>query len=193
MIESARIFWRLFGKYRNSLLILGGLGFLSAMLEGIGINSIVPLFTFFTGNGALPGDFISQTMAKAFGILHIPFTFRFLLGFILVLFFVRGIFQVIFGYIRGIIIADFLSSESQAVLSGTLRASWPYLLQQRLGVIHNSAVRDVQQTSQLLSMQVQILQSGTGLLTYLLVAFNISPLVTFMTLGAGFIFLFIVR
>lgn len=193
MKDTIRAFWRLFGKYRNSLIILTALGFLGALLEGIGINSIVPMLTFFTGNSGLPTDFISQTMAAAFHLVHVPFTFRYLLAFILLLFFTRAIFMVIFGYIRGWINADFLSNESEAVLRGTLFASWPYLLGQKLGMIQNSAVRDVQQSSALLSMQVQLIQSGTGLLMYLLVAFNISPLMTGMTLIAGGVLLFIVR
>jgi len=177
---------KVFGRYGKHIALLTALGLIGALLEGIGINSIVPLLSFFTNsNGGLPTDFISQTMMSLFGFFHVPFTFRYLIGFILALFFIRAVFMVFFGYIRGWINADFVTKESETVLRRTLQASWPYLLTQRLGVIQNSAVRDVQQSSALLAMQVQLIQTGTGLLMYLLVAFNISPLVTVLTLGAG--------
>ena len=179
-MQTVKIFWRLFGKYRSFILTLAVLGFLSAILEGIGINSIVPLMSFFNGQNGVPHDVISRAMAAVFFFFHIPFSFRYLLGFILLLFFIRAALMVFFGYIKGWITADFLSIESAAVLRGTLFASWPFLLRQRLGVIQNSAVRDVQQTSILLSTVTQLIHSGTGLLMYLLVAFNISPLVTVM-------------
>lgn len=182
-----------FKKYRWHVTVLVGLGFLSAIIEGIGINAVVPLVTFFTGGTGTPADPISQAIHGFFTFLGIPFLFRYLLFFIVVLFFFRAVFMIVFGYIRGWVTADFLSSESADILRRTLGAQWPYLLKQKIGTLQSTAIRDVQQTTTLLMMLVQLIQSSTGFLMYLLVAFNISPLTTFLTLGGGGVLVLIVR
>lgn len=187
-----RVLFTTFSKYRFHVVALVVLGSLGAILEGIGINAVIPLMSFFSG-GAIPGDFISKHIAALFHFLSIPFTFRFLLGFILSLFFVRAIATVAFGYIRGWISADFLSSESEVVLGASLRASWPFLLKQKIGSMHNTLVRDIQQTTGLLSVIGQVIQSFTGFVMYLLVAYNISPATTLLTLFGGAILLLLVR
>lgn len=188
-----RILWRIFKRYRWHVLALVVFGFLSAILEGIGINAVIPLITFFTGTDSVATDFISRTIQSLFLFLNIPFTFRYLLGFILILFILRAISVVVFGYIRGWISADFLGKESEDVLRRTMLASWPFLLKQKIGTMHNTLVRDVQQTSGLLGTVAQIIQSFSGLLMYLLVAINISPVMTAYTLGGGTVLLFLVR
>src|SRR3989344_2980158 len=118
--------WQVFHKYRWHVAALVVFGVLSALLEGIGINAVVPLVSFFMGASSGPTDFITHTIQALFGFLHIPFSFRFLLGFILGLFILRAVSMVVFGYIRGWIAADFLGKESEDVLRRTMRASWPF-------------------------------------------------------------------
>ncbi len=168
-------------------------GFLSAILEGIGINAVIPLISFFNGASGGPTDFITHAIQTLFGFLHIPFSFRYLLGFILGLFILRAVSMVVFGYIRGWIGADFLGKESEEVLRHTLLSSWPFLLKQKIGTMHNTLVRDIQQTGGVLGGVAQLVQSFSGFLMYLLVAINISPTMTFYTLGGGVVVLFVVR
>lgn len=182
----------MFGKYRWHVAVLVMLGILSALLEGIGINAVIPLISFFSG-GSTETDFITKTIQGLFAFLHLPFSFRFLLGFILGLFMLRAVSMVAFGYIRGWISADFLGKESEDVLRRTLLASWPFLLQQKIGTMHNTLVRDTQSTGALLGIVAQIVQSFSGLLMYLLVAINISATITLYTLGGGALILFVVR
>lgn len=59
--------------------------------------------------------------------------------------------------------------------------------------MHNTLVRDVQQTSSLLSLLAQVVQSFSGLLMYLLVAINISPIMTGYTIGGGAMLFFVLR
>src|SRR3989338_3000447 len=94
------ILHRTFKKYRRHLTALVVFGFLSAILEGIGINAVVPLVSFFTGVGSGPTDFITHTIQTLFSFFNIPFSFRYLVGFILGLFILRAISVVAFGYIR---------------------------------------------------------------------------------------------
>lgn len=188
-----KILWHTFSRYRWHLLALAGCGFLSAILEGIGINAAIPLISFFTGSTNEATDFITQAIQGLFAFLHIPFSFRYLLAFILALFVLRAVSVVAFGYIRGWIGADFFGKESEDVLRRTMCASWPFLLKQKLGTLHNTLVRDIQCTSGLLGIVGQVIQSFTGFLMYLLVAFNISPSMTLYTLGGGAVLLLVVR
>ena len=59
--------------------------------------------------------------------------------------------------------------------------------------MHNTLVRDIQQTGSLLDAVAQIVQSFGGFLMYLLIAVNISPTMTFYTLGGGVILVFLLR
>ena len=193
MKNTFKMLWRVFGRYRWHVGALVAFGFLSAILEGIGINAVVPLVSFFTGVGSGPTDFITQTIQTLFGFFHIPFSFRYLVGFILGLFIVRAVSMVAFGYVRGWIGADLLGKESEDVLRRTLLASWPFLLKQKIGTMHNTLVRDIQNTGALFGVVTQVVQSFSGFLMYLLVAINISPTITLYTLGGGAILMFVLR
>lgn len=187
------VLWLTFSRYRWHILALIVFGFLSALLEGIGINAVIPLISFFIGPSTGPANALTQAMQTAFSFFNFPFNFRFLLGFILTLFILRAVSMVAFGYIRGWIGADFLGKESEDVLGRTLLSSWPFLLKQKIGTMHNTLVRDIQCTSNLLGYVAQTVQSFTGFLMYFLVAVTISPAMTLYTLGGGALVLLVGR
>ena len=187
------VLWRTFKDYRWHIAVLTLFGFISAFLEGVGINAVIPLMSFFTGGGGAATDTITKTIQGFFAFFSIPFKFRYLLGFIFGLFILRAISVVIFSYIRGWISADFLGKESGNVLQRALMVSWSFSLKQKLGTMHNTLVRDIQQTGALLDAVAQIAQSFSGFLMYLLVAINISPTMTFYAIGGGAILVFLLR
>lgn len=196
MKDTFATLWEAFGRYRWHVIALAVFGIISALLEGIGINAVIPLMSFFMGGVAVGGtatDFITGTIQGLFAFLHIPFSFRFLLIFIFCLFIARAISVVVFGYIRGWITADFLGKESEDVMRRALLTSWPFSLKQKIGTMHNTLVRDVQQTGNLLNSVAQIVQSFSGFLMYLLVAINISPAMTAYTVGGGAVLLLLLR
>ncbi len=187
------VLWRTFGNYRWKIIVLIILGIVGALLDGIGINAVIPLISFYTNASSGPTDFISKTIEALFGFLHIPFTFRYLLAFILGLFLLRAITVTIFGYIRGWISADFMGTESESMLKRMLRASWPFLLKQKIGTLQGTLVRDIQRSENLLQVFGQIIQSFSGFFIYVLILMNISLLMTLSTLVAAIVLLFVVR
>ena len=193
MKDTIKTLWSAFGKYRWHVAALLLFGILSPLLEGIGINAVIPLVSFFIGGGGAATDFITRTIQGLFAFLNVPFSFRYLLIFIFCLFIARVISVIAFGYIKGWIGADFLSKESEDVLRRTLLSSWSFSLKQKIGTMHNTLVRDVQQTGGLLGSVTQTMQSFSGFFIYLLVAVNISPIMTFYTIGGGAVLLFILR
>lgn len=187
------VLWHTFKSYHVQIITLIVLGLLGATLDGIGINAIIPLISFYTNAASGPTDFISQAIQSLFGFLHIPFTFRYLLAFILSLFFARAIVMTVSGYVRGWISADFMGKESESMLKRMLRASWPFLLTQRIGTLQGTLVRDIQRSENLLQVFGQIIQSFSGFFIYLLIALNISVLMTVGALAAAVTLLVIVR
>lgn len=187
------VLWRTFGTYRPQIIILIILGFVGAALDGIGINAMIPLISFYVDAGSGPTDFISRVIEALFSLVHVPFTFRYLLAFILTLFMARAVAISFSGYIRGRISADFVGMESEGMLRRMLHASWPFLLKQKMGTLHATLVRDIQRTENLLNVFGQIIQSFSGFLIYLLIAINISPLMTVSAVAAAAALLFIVR
>jgi ABC-type multidrug transport system fused ATPase/permease subunit len=193
LIYILKAIWNTFKKYRLHVIALVVFGFLSAILEGIGINATIPLLSFFVSGNSVPTDFISRTIYGLFGFLGIPFAFRYLLLFILSLFLLRAVALAIFGYLRGWITADFLTEESEKMLSLTFSAKWPFLLKQQIGTLQNTLVRDIQRASSFLETVSQIIQSFSGFAMYLLIAVNISPVTMVLTLASGTVLLFFVR
>ncbi|MDE1919651.1 MAG: ABC transporter ATP-binding protein [Patescibacteria group bacterium] len=191
MKDNMGVLWKAFGRYRWHVAGLLVFAFLSPLLEGIGISAAVPLISFFMGGGGATTDLITGAIKSVFMFLHVPFSFRYLLAFILGLFVIRSVSVVVFGYIRGWINADFLSKESEDVMRRALLSSWSFSLKQKIGTMHNTLVRDVQQSGALLGGMVQIIQSFSGFLMYFLVAINISTLMTLYAMGGGALLLFI--
>ena len=192
-LNTFRVVWQTFRAYRLHLAVLVVLGFVGAFLEGIGINAAVPLFSFLLGGGSPSGDIVSHTLQLLAGVLHVPFTFRVLLSFIFILFTLRAVSVVVFGYVRGLITTDFFTTESRAMLKRVLHASWPFFLRQKIGMIQNSLVRDIQRTASLLDATSQVIQSFSGATMYVVVAVVISPATTLFTLIGGGMFLALVR
>jgi len=42
-----------FGKYKMQIVVLTALGFIGGLLEGIGVNALIPLFSFALGESAM--------------------------------------------------------------------------------------------------------------------------------------------
>lgn len=179
-----------FRRYRSHLFLLAILGIASAVLEGIGVNAIIPLFSFLLGDGAATADPISNALRALFDFLGVPFTLRFLLVFITALFLVRAVAVAVFSYIRARISASFMYREMRYLLSATFAARWSFLANQKTGYLQNTLFWDVRQSMSLLDTVAQFIQSGTGFFMYLIVAFSISPFITLITLVAGSVLLF---
>jgi len=80
-----------FARYKSQILLIAVLGLLGGLFEGVGINAIIPLFSFVSG-GQRGGDFISRTIQEFFNFLHLNFTLKYLLIFIVTLFVLRALF-----------------------------------------------------------------------------------------------------
>ena len=178
-----------YGKYKWRIVLLAVLGLTAGLLEGVGVNALIPLFSFITGNGNTGDDVISKTINKVFQFVHVPFSIKYLLIFMCLLFVLRAIVSIISGYIRAIITTDYAEKTRSNLFAKTLNTKWSYLLTQKLGHLQTVLMTNVHSTELLLSHLSNAINVLSGLLVYMLIAVNISASTTLTTiLVAGFFF-----
>ena len=77
---------RAYGKYTRLIIVFISLGFVSGVLEGVGINSAIPAFSFMNGKASEVNDPVSKIIEKSFGYFDLRYSLRNLLIFIILLF-----------------------------------------------------------------------------------------------------------
>lgn len=180
-----RLSQRAFGRYKWQIVTLTALGFLSGILEGIGVNALIPLFSFVVGEGGDATDFITKNIQALFGHFDIAFSLRYLLIFIVALFVLKAIVVLIFNYIRIKIDTDYEETTRNNLFKSVLDAAWPYLLKQKIGYLETVLMTDTVRGSLLLRQISNVIMVLTGLAMYTLVALNISFTITLVTLALG--------
>jgi ABC-type multidrug transport system fused ATPase/permease subunit len=187
------LFRTAFWDYRWKIVFLTILAFFGGLLEGVGINTLIPLFSFIAGDGQGGTDIISKTIKKIFLFLHIPFTLKYLLLLIISLFFLRSVFTIVFQYFHIKIITDYEEKTRAKLFAKTLNASWPYLLKQKLGHLESILMTDIQIGKSILSAIVSITMILLNLVVYIFIALNISVPITAFTLVVGGMLFFIIK
>jgi len=176
---------RAYGPYKRQILILTVLGFVGGILEGIGINAVIPLLTFVLGLHNPATDMLSLAIQGFFTWIHVPFVPKFLLTFIVVLFIGKALVSLGLSYIQIGITTEYERSTRSTLFKKVLRASWPYLLRQKLGNLETALMIDTPAATALLSKISFSITVATSLVMYLVVAFSISAPITLTTFGLG--------
>jgi ATP-binding cassette subfamily C protein len=183
---------RMFGRYKKQIIILAALGFVSGLLEALGVNALIPLFSFFSkSNERLGGDFIAKYIQPFFEFLHLPFTLPSLLILICILFLLKAALTFYFSNVRQNIRNQYERDMMSELFKETLGADWPYLSKQKIGHLETVIMMNVRMGSRLLESIAKHVGVITELLMYLTIAITISKTITIMTLGLG-IFIFLV-
>ncbi len=187
ILHSARAVLR---GYEWKVAVLTGFGFISALLEGIGINAVIPLLSMVTDSKNYGDDAISQFIRGAFEYLNISFSLKYLLTMIVILFTFKAIFTVISNYLQGKILADYEKKSRNKLYHAVIKAKWDFLMQQKIGYLEAVLKNDIAKAGSLLRRLSVILSVIISLVVYIAVAINISFTITLVTLIIGaFIFL----
>lgn len=176
---------RAFGKYIFQIANLTILGFLSGLLEGIGINAVIPLFSVITKESGGASDIISQTIEKMFMFFNISMSLKYLLILISLLFVFKAGVLILSGYINAKIAADYEERIRSELFNKTLKTGWPYLLKQKVGYLENTLMVDIEFSANLLRGISATIMILTSLIMYILVAINISIYITLITIVLG--------
>ena len=165
---------RAFGRYKPQIIVLLVLGILSGFLEGIGINALIPFFSFIVDDSAGGTDVISQNIEKLFSYWQIDFNLKYLLIFICCLFVLKAVVLLVCNYIKVKITADYENQTRNKLFEETFKATWPYLIKQKIGYLDTVLMKEVEYGALLLQQISSGIMIITGLLIYILVAVNIS-------------------
>ena len=181
--------WRLarkaYAPYKKQILALTSLGFLGGILEGIGINAVIPLLSSVLGLHDAATDTLSIFIKDFFVWMHVPFVPRYMLAFIVILFILKAAITLWISYIQITIANEYLRATQSKLFKMIMRASWPYLLRQKLGNLETALMIDTPASTQLLIKSSSAITLITSLLMYLIVAFSISAPVMISTLLIG--------
>ncbi len=192
MVAVARLARRAYSPYGRQILALTGLGFLSGILEGIGINAVIPLLTMVLGLEIPATDTISQILRTLFELTPLPFVPRYILGFIVLLFIGKAIATLASSVLQARITTEYERATREKLFTVVMNASWPYLLKQKLGNLETVLMVDIPAAAALLAKIGFTITLLTSLFIYLVVAFSISPVITLLTFILGmltFVFL----
>lgn len=185
VINFAKIFYRAYWGYKKQIAAVTALGFLSTLLEGIGINAAIPIFSFLTGSGSQADDYISQTIRSAFSFLNLDYSLKYLFIFVCLLLIFRVLILLLSNYIKIKITAVYEEKTRVELFKLTTAANWQYLLKQKLGHLETILITNVQYSSYLLQYLSNSLMIIASLAIFILVAINISWFITLITLVLG--------
>ncbi|QQG45463.1 MAG: ABC transporter ATP-binding protein [Candidatus Sungiibacteriota bacterium] len=183
-----------FGGYKWYIALLGVLGFLSSLIAGIGIGAVIPFLSFVIGDaGESSAGGIARYIALIFKFFSIPFTLKYLLLGIVVLFMARAVILMIFGYLSAYIRADFKERTTTEIISYMLRSRWSFFGTQKVGYVNDVIFRDVDSAGKLLESLALVLLSFLSIVILSAFAFAAEPRLTLMIVVAGAFLLFLFR
>lgn len=192
-LKNINLLKRAFGRYKFRILIMTALGFIAGLMGGIGIGAIIPLFSFVIRGQASTTDNISKTIRKFFSLTHLHYDLTTLILLMASLFIFKAIFSYFANYITAKNLADYEKETRNDLFKKTLNASWPYLLEQKIGHLETILITDISRSGGVLDLLSNIILMSTSLLAYSIVALSISTPITLITLGIGVILFFILK
>ncbi|HOZ36858.1 MAG TPA: ABC transporter ATP-binding protein [bacterium] len=180
-----RLTKKAFGDYKWQIIILIVLGFVGGILEGLGINAVIPLFSFIMAGSNQPTDFVSQLIAKIFNFLHITYSLKYLLIFIAVLFTLKAVAWFLSHYTADKIRVIYARKTREKIFRLTLKANWQYLNKQKMGYLEKVLINDINAGASLLSYMSSLTILLTNMIVYIIIAINISLEITLLALAIG--------
>lgn len=180
-------------QYRWHVVLLGVLSFVGGILEGLGITSIIPIFSFLNSSKGESTDLISQVIERFFTFFNFPYTLKFLLVFILALFVLKAVIIFLANHISAHVAIAYEKNTRKELFSLTLKSDWPSLSKQKLGVLSQILTTDVGYSSAMLSYVSMLLITVINVLVYTLLALNVSVIIAILTLIFGLLIFLIFK
>ncbi|KKT29406.1 hypothetical protein A3G55_00430 [Candidatus Giovannonibacteria bacterium RIFCSPLOWO2_12_FULL_44_25] len=187
------LFRKEFGRYKFQIIILAILSFVSGILEGVGINAIIPLFAFVSRDAVKGTDIISKTIENFFAYFNLSYTLASLLVFIIVLFLIKAVVLFFANFVITKITYMYATKTRSELFALTLKADWPYLSRQKIGHLDQVLTTDINHSSKLLAYISDSILVVANLAVYSLLVVNISPIIATLTLLLGAAVLFILK
>lgn len=181
---SLGLFGSAFRKYKRTIIILTGLGFLSGILGGVGIGAVVPLFSFVAEQGAAD-DTITKIFKSIFDFFGVPFTLPSVISFLVLLFAAKALFLYVANIVNAKAVADYTFATRNELFSNMIRAKWQYLLDRKVGHLTQIISEDIDLSAGVLVSISIFIIFLTSFISYAVIALTISPYVTIATIVIG--------
>src|SRR3989338_7408221 len=193
IIGVINLFRKAFSRHKKKLALMTFLGFIGGFLGGIGIGAIIPLFYIVTNQSGIGTDSISKIIFKIFEFIHLPVSIPTIILLMAFLFITKAVFLYIANYISSKIYVDYELETRERLFKKTLETDWPYLTHQKTGRLNDILMGDVGGASGALNSMSGAVLTGTSLITYAIIAVNISVPITLATLGLGAFLFFLFK
>ncbi len=181
------LFRKAFKRHTKKLILMTILGFVGGFFGGIGIGVIIPLFYIITNQSGAGTDSISKIISKAFAYVHLTPSLPTIITLMIFLFAAKAVFLYIANYLSSRIHVDYELETRERLFKKTLETDWPYLMNQKIGYLDSVLMNDVGGISGALNSLSASILIGTSLITYAIIAINISVPITLTTLGLGLV------
>lgn len=193
LLKFFRLINTAFRGYRFKITAMTILGLGSGVLEGVGINSVIPLFSFAGGGHGQTNDSISQIISRLFTFLHLPYTLKFLLIFIASLFVAKAalLFFNQFMVIR--IMTNYEKQTRGQIFKLMLQSNWPHLSKQKVGYLDQVLLTDIDRSSGIPFHMGGFFLATANLLIYSLLIINISVSIALLALAFGLLVLLVFK
>lgn len=194
IFTSLTLFRMAFYKYKKTILILTILGFISGILGGIGIGAIIPLFSFVVGqDGLVVDDPISNIFKTIFSVFGVEFSLLSVILVLILLFVFKAIFVFFANVINAKAFADYEAETRSELFKHSMKATWPYLIDRKVGYLSQTIVEDVNMSASILLNISTAILSLTSFITYAAVAIGISFYITLATILIGITIFFVLK
>lgn len=188
-----KVTYRAFSQYKWKFSFIIMVGFLAGLSGAFGISTLIPIFSLLTGGETAGLGFITESIRTVFNFIHVPFTLPYVLILASVLFVAKALIQFIGKYFTEKIYTDYENSIRIKLFKRTLRASWPYLINQKLGYLERVLMGDASVMARMISNISSLILISTSFIIYTFFAFKISPPVTIATSVFGVILFLVFR
>ena len=185
LISFSKIAYRLAGK---RLLVLIGLVALAAIFEGLGVSLFLPLLL-----GVDADNTLNQLLSSGFSAVHLPYTFRNVLVFMVLFFFLRSTVLILKECHTGKIISYLLVDLRCRLTRQLFDASYEYMLKKEQGYVNNAIMREFDLLLLAFKTYASILVSLGFVPIYILLPLILNPTISIGLFAFGMPFFFIIK
>jgi len=135
-----RFLYRMLREQKSRFIIVAVLMALVALTEALVITLIAPLLNLMVERGVTPEGFLGKASMLLEDILHffhIELSLGLILGIIVAMFVIQGLFRLLQMHIQMKMLLDYESSLIHKLFGGLLSSSWPFFFKKKIGQLVN--------------------------------------------------------
>jgi ATP-binding cassette, subfamily C, bacterial len=178
MKETLSLIRKAYGNYWPQIAIISILAIIGGILEGFGINLLVPILSTLGGAKETGTNIISTYINGLFDILGVGTTVDNLLLALLICFIVKNAMTLLINYAQLTMSTNLEKRTRLMLFEAMINSNWAYLSRQRIGYLENAITQDVSRARMVFDSLGVLVTSGLTIAVYLSMIFLLSSWVT---------------